>query len=55
MKNKQWSCAEIQLTLVKALLEINRESNFQLLSDETTLNLYCIENELNQEIDEQGE
>ena len=54
MENKQWSCAEIQLTLAKALLEINQQSNFQLLSAETRLNLECIENELTQEIDEQG-
>ena len=55
MENKQWSCAEIQLTLAKALLEINLQGDFQFLSEETISNLYSIGNELTQEIEEQGE
>lgn len=52
MKDKQWTCAEIQLTIIKALLEIDNQSGSQIISDETQNNLYSIENELIQELKE---
>lgn len=55
MKNKQWSCAEIQLTLIKALLEIDNQSGSQIISDETQCALYSIHNELIQELKEYEE
>lgn len=52
MEDKQWTCTEMFLAIIQALKEINQESNFQLLSDETATSLMLIENELREEIKE---